>query len=122
MYVKDELSYDSFFKDADHIFQVNMTVTDKGVTNTTGGNTAPRVTPTMLSMYPEIESYARVYRPGDVMVHYEENARAENHFTERRVWAVDSNFLEVFNYPFLQGDAASCFAKTQCSCNNRSNS
>ncbi len=111
MYVKDELSYDSFFKDADHIFQVNMTVTDKGVTNTTGGNTAPRVTPTMLSMYPEIESYARVYRPGDVMVHYEENARAENHFTERRVWAVDSNFLEVFNYPFLQGDAASCLQR-----------
>src|ERR1700759_3028057 len=70
MYVKDELSYDKFFTNADHIFQVNMTVTDKGVTNTTGGNTAPKVAPTMLSMYPEIESYARIYRPGDVMVRY----------------------------------------------------
>ncbi len=111
MYVQDEITYDKFFKDADHIFQVNMTVTDKGVTNTTGGNTAPRVTPTMLSMYPEIESYARIYRPGDVMVRYEENAKAENYFTEHRVWAVDSNFLEVFNYPFLQGDATSCLQK-----------
>ena len=64
MYVKDELSYDTFFADANHIFQVNMTFTDnKGVTSTTGGNTAPAVTPTMLNMYPEIESYARIYRP-----------------------------------------------------------
>jgi putative ABC transport system permease protein len=111
MDVKDELSYDKFFKNTDHIFQVNMTFTDKGVASTTGGNTAPAVTPTMLSMYPEIESYARIYRPGDVMVRYEENARAENYFTERRVWAVDSNFLQVFNYSFLQGDAASCLQR-----------
>ncbi|HEX5153757.1 MAG TPA: ABC transporter permease [Parafilimonas sp.] len=112
MYVKDELSYDKFFADANHIFQVNMTFTDdKAVTSTTGGNTAPAVTPTMLNMYPEIESYARIYRPGDVMVRYEENARAENYFTERRVWAVDSNFLQLFNYPFLKGDAASCLQK-----------
>jgi len=94
MYVKDELSYDTFFADANHIFQVNMTFTDnKGVTSTTGGNTAPAVTPTMLNMYPEIESYARIYRPGDVMVRYEENARAESYFTEQRVWGVDSKFF-----------------------------
>ena len=111
MYVKDDLSYDKFFAGADHIFQVNMTISDKGVASTTGGNTAPAVTPTMLSMYPEIESYARIYRPGDVMVRYEENAKAENYFTEHHVWAVDSNFLEVFNYPFLQGDATSCLQK-----------
>jgi len=94
MYVKDELSYDTFFADANHIFQVNMTFTDnKGVASTTGGNTAPAVTPTMLNMYPEIESYARIYRPGDVMVRYEENARAESYFTEQRVWGVDSKFF-----------------------------
>ena len=28
MYVQDELGYDKFFKDADHIFQVNMTGMD----------------------------------------------------------------------------------------------
>src|ERR1700733_10567811 len=62
LYVKDELSYDKFFTDADHIYQVNMTFTDKGITSTTGGNTAPAVTPTMQNMFPEIESYARIYR------------------------------------------------------------
>jgi putative ABC transport system permease protein len=111
MYVKDELGYDNFLPGVDHIFQVNMTTTDKGITSTTGGNTAPAVTPTMLNMYPEIESYSRIYRPGDVMVRYEENATTENYFTEHRIWAVDSNFLEVFKYPFLQGDATSCLEK-----------
>src|ERR1700753_1599381 len=108
LYVKDELGYDKFFKDADHIFQVNMTTTDKGIISTTGGNTAPAVTTTMQSMYPEIESYARIYRPGDVLVRYEENDRTQTYFTERRLWAVDSNFLQIFDYTFLQGNAQNC--------------
>ena len=72
MYVQDELSYDTFFKDADHIFQVNMTAMNNGVESTTGGNTAPKVGPTLVNSFPEIESYARIYRPGDVLVRYEE--------------------------------------------------
>lgn len=31
MYVRDELSYDKFFANADHLFQLNMTITDNGV-------------------------------------------------------------------------------------------
>jgi putative ABC transport system permease protein len=111
MYVTDELSYDKFFTDVDHIFQVNMTFTDNGVQNTTGGNTAPAVGPTMVNLYPEIESYVRIYRPGDVLVRYDENAKAESFFTEKNVMAVDSNFLQVFDYAFLQGDAANCLQK-----------
>ena len=61
---RDELSYDRFFANADHLFQVNMTVADNGgPESTTGGNTAPAVGPALKDMYPEVESYARVYRP-----------------------------------------------------------
>jgi putative ABC transport system permease protein len=108
LYIRDELKYDSFFHQADHIFQVNMVITDKGVRSMAGGNTAPAVTPAMLSMYPEVESYARIYRPGDVMVRYEENNLTQTYFTEQRLWAVDSNFLQIFDYPFLQGNAQTC--------------
>ena len=111
MYVQDELKYDKFFTGADHIFQVNMTETDNGVLSTTGGNTAPAVGPALKSLYPEVESYARIYRPGDVMVRYDEEAKNESFFTEKHIMAVDSNFLQVFNYVFLQGDAASCLQK-----------
>ncbi|MGC4038808.1 MAG: ABC transporter permease [Chitinophagaceae bacterium] len=108
LYIRDEFQYDKFFHNVDHIFQVNMYATDKGVLSATGGNTAPAVTPTMQSMYPEIESYTRIYRPGDVLVRYEANPSAKSYFTEPHVWGVDSNFLQIFNYPLLEGNAGNC--------------
>lgn len=111
MYVQDEMGYDKFFRDSDHVFQVNMTTMDNGVESTTGGNTAPAVGPALVAEYPEVEAYARIYRPGDVLVRYKEDNKAENFFTERQVMAVDSNFLQVFNYNLLQGDAANCLQK-----------
>jgi len=108
LYVRDELGYDRFLREANHIFQVNMTTMDNGVLNTTGGNTAPAVGPALASTYPEIESYIRIYRPGDVTVRYQAVAGTANFFTEGQVLAVDSNFLQVFSYPVIQGDPASC--------------
>ncbi len=111
MYVKDEMSYDKFFANADHIFQLNMTTMDNGTEATTGGNTAPAVGPTLKEMYPEVESYARVYRPGDVVVRYDGSGKTENFYSEKNILAVDSNFLQIFNYQLLQGDAAACLQR-----------
>jgi putative ABC transport system permease protein len=111
LYVRDERSYDKFLGGTDHIFQVDITTMDNGVESTTGGNTAPAVGPALVTSYPEIESCVRIYRPGDVTVRYEEKGKAENYSTEKRVLAVDSNFLQVFQYPILQGDAATCLEK-----------
>ena len=107
IYVRDELSYDTFFRDANNLYQVNMTGTDNGVQFSTG-NTAPAVGPTMHSLYPEIESYSRVYRPGDVLVRNEDGLKTGSYYTEKRILGVDSNFLQLFNYQILKGDAASC--------------
>ena len=112
MYVQDELSYDKFFKDPDHIFQVNMTTMNNGVESTTGGNTAPAVGPTLANSYPEIENYIRIYHPGDVLVRNEQNGQKENYFTEKKVIAVDSDFLQVFNYALLEGDATTCLQQS----------
>lgn len=111
IYVRDELSYDKFFAGADHIFQVNMTTMNNGVEETTGGNTAPKVGPTLVSSFPEIESYIRIYRPGDVLVRSEENGKVENYFSEKNLLGVDSNFLQVFNYKLQQGNAITCLQK-----------
>jgi putative ABC transport system permease protein len=111
LYVRDELSYDKFLRGANHIFQVNMTTMNNGVESTTGGNTAPAVGPALVTSYPEIESCVRIYRPEDITVRYQEKEKAENYSTEKRVLAVDSNFLQVFEYPALQGDPATCLGK-----------
>jgi putative ABC transport system permease protein len=110
LYVRDELSYDRFFANADRLFQVNMTFTDNGVTGTTGGNTAPAVGPTLKNMYPEVAAYSRVYRPGDVVVRYG-GAGTESFYSEKNILAVDSTFLQLFNFKLLQGDAAGCLQK-----------
>ena len=107
LYIRDELKYDRFFTGVQRIFQVNMLGTDNGVQATTG-NTAPAVGPTMASSFPEIASYVRIYRPGDIMVRYEEIERPPAYFTEKQIMAVDSNFLQVFNYPLLEGDVMRC--------------
>ena len=111
LYIKDELSYDRFFAHADHLFQVNMTFTDNGVEGTTGGNTAPAVGPTLQSMYPEVESFIRVYRPGDITVRYDEPGKQESFYSEKNILGVDSNFLRVFDYRLVEGDAAACLQK-----------
>ena len=112
MYVRDELSYDRFFANADHLFQVNMTVADNGVENTTGGNTAPAVGPSLKDMYPEVESYARVYRPADLVVRYDGAVRGEQFYSEKNILGVDSGFLRIFNYQLSRGNAAVCLQKT----------
>src|SRR5215510_1808233 len=59
---------------------------------------------------PEIESYARFYKPSDIVVRYEENGRSE-FFTEKNVLAVDSNFLQFFGFKILEGDASTALMK-----------
>lgn len=109
-YVQDEFKYDRFLKNADRIFQVNMIGSENG-TDFPTGNTGAAIGPTMVSEYPEIESYVRIYRPGDKMVRHELGKDKENFFTETRVLAVDSNFLMVFDYPMKEGDARTCLDK-----------
>src|SRR5882672_5685236 len=65
-YVQDELSYDRFFKNADRIFEVNLDG-KMGGEEGINGNTPPPVGESLMKTFPEIESYARIFRPGDVL-------------------------------------------------------
>ena len=107
LYVQDELRYDSFIKDANRIYQVNIDGKMGGEEILTG-NTPPPVGAALMKSFPEIKTYTRIFRPGDVIVRSETKNQPENYFTETTVFAVDSNFLEVFNYEILKGDPATC--------------
>lgn len=105
LYVQDELKYDLFFKDADRIYQVNLDANMGGEEFLTS-NTPPPAGQALVNAFPEIETYTRIYRPGDVVFRTEENKQSENFFTEKKVLGVDSNFLQVFDYKLLKGAAA----------------
>src|SRR5579862_45490 len=107
LYVGDEMKYDKFFKNANRIYQVDMDVMMGGQ----GGvisNTPPTVGPTLQKSFPEIEAYTRFYVMGNEVISNDARSKAQNHFTEKKILAVDSNFLQVFDYAIEEGDAKSC--------------
>ena len=109
IYIRNELRYDKFHKDADRIFQVVLNGNMSGQ-EFWGGNTAPPVGAALTNNIPEIESYTRFYKPNDIVVRYEENGRSA-FFTEKNILAVDSNFLQLFGFKMLEGDAATALMK-----------
>src|SRR4051794_7200063 len=84
-YVQDELEYDTSFKDAKRIYQVNLNGIFAGNEFTTDA-TPPPVGKALTTAFPEVETYARVYRPGDQVVRHEEGKQVQS-FTETKILA-----------------------------------
>lgn len=106
LFVTDELSYDRFFKDADQVYRVNING-KMGGGEFYAGYTPPPAGATLVDNFPEIESYTRIYRPGVDVLEYKSSAEKQV-FNEKKIYAVDSNFLEVLSYPLQKGDAKTC--------------
>ena len=107
LYVQDELKYDRFLKNANRIYQVYL----DGMMGGQGGllsNTPPAVGPALQKSFPEIEAYTRFYVMGSEVISNDANSKTQNHFTEKKFLAVDSNFLQVFDFAMKDGDAKSC--------------
>lgn len=110
LYVQDELRYDKGFKMSDRIYQVTLNGNFGGQEFNTS-NTPPPVSIDMHTTFPEVEDYTRVFRMGNIAIHNADPALTGRPFTEKNLWAVDSNFLQVFDYPLLEGDPVSCLKK-----------
>lgn len=108
MYVKDELSYDRFFKQANRIYRVN-THEKMGNDEFTAGHTPPPVGAALVNNFPEIESYTRIFKSGDEIIHFVQNGQKSS-ITEKNMLSVDSNFLQFFSYPIIEGNRATCLS------------
>ncbi|PHQ29912.1 ABC transporter permease [Leeuwenhoekiella nanhaiensis] len=106
LYIQNELSYDTAFKDADRVYRVNMKG-KMGDNSFYAGYTPPPAGEALVSNFPEIESATRIYQPYNTTVAYT-NGETPKAFSESEILAVDPNFLEVLSYPLLKGDAATC--------------
>jgi putative ABC transport system permease protein len=110
LYVRDERGYDRFFKNAGRIYQVDMDALMGGQ----GGllsNTPPSVGPALQKTFPEIEAYTRFYVMGNEVISNSAKDKTRKLFTEKHLLAVDSNFLELFDFAFKKGDAGTCLQK-----------
>lgn len=108
LFVQDERKFDRFFTKADRTYQVNLDAVMGGDAAYVS-NTPPAVGPALLRSFPEIETYTRFYVMGKEVISNDASAKEARHFTENKFLAVDSNFLQVFDYAIKEGNAATCF-------------
>lgn len=98
LYVKNDLSYDKYHKNAENIYRVEFSTTREGVTNHLAQSQA-LLGPTLKNEYPEIKKLSRIYFSERSLV----KVGDKNNFEDRISYA-DSSFFEIFSYQAIAGD------------------
>src|SRR5215210_534986 len=106
LFVKDELSYDRFHKDADNVFRIVKDFVNDDGSKIPDATTPAALAPAMQKEIPEVVSITRV-RPNwgrSYLIKYKDKK-----ITDEKLYGVDSSFFDVFTFPFVKGDAKNAF-------------
>ncbi|MEQ8414296.1 MAG: ABC transporter permease [Imperialibacter sp.] len=102
LWVQLELSYDKFNANSSDIYRI---VVDAG--NGFKAATNPAGMPEGLAAeIPEVKSFVRLFYSGESLMEV-----GDTKFEEKRLYLADSNFLEVFTYPLIEGDRKTALAE-----------
>jgi len=110
LYIQDELKYDNMFANVNRIYQVNLDGNFGGQAFY-ANSTPPPVGAALQKNFPEIKAFTRMFFAGNQVVSNDLSSKTQNHFAEKALFGVDSNYLQVFNYPLKEGNAATCLQK-----------
>ncbi len=106
LWVTDELSYDTFHKDYERIYQVGLHGKISGQDIRTS-STCPPMAHALVSEIPEVESATRLMPFfGSPAFKFEDKV-----FAEERVFYVDSNFFQFFTFNLLKGDPSTALTE-----------
>jgi len=103
LYVKDEVSFDRFHKNVNHIYRIAKKTTH-GENGTTGFLQGARFSQNV----PGIKSFVRVQGGAEDI---KKGTEVEE---QGGVLHVDSNFFSVFTFPLLSGNPATCLTEPHC--------
>jgi putative ABC transport system permease protein len=103
-YVYFEMSYDRFHSNAENIYRLTVTSKSGGDLNSSAYS-GFALGPSGKEMIPEIEQFVRIQPQVERMV--VSNKQDNLHYQENRSWYVDSNFLQLFDFPLIYGDPRS---------------
>jgi putative ABC transport system permease protein len=106
LYVQHEVSYDRFHANADRIYRINQTFIWGENDDHLFSSTGPGVAYALDAEIPEVEQVTRVHPTGNFLVSYTDAKHEAHAFDESKILAVDSNFLSVFTFPLVKGNAA----------------
>jgi putative ABC transport system permease protein len=104
LYVQDEFSYDRYLPGYDRIIRIQpVATTSDGAEE--WATSEGFLVPAIASMYPEVESGARILRNDNEVVFRLDSTV----FAQDGVIAADSTFFNVFPFTFIYGDPATAF-------------
>jgi putative ABC transport system permease protein len=109
LYIHNELSYDSYHKNASRLYQVGTTFVKTGKDDDHTANTPAPLVRTMQQEFPEIESGARLmglFAEDKTLIQYTRREGDVRSFYETKGYLADSNFFKILSYKFIQGNAA----------------
>jgi putative ABC transport system permease protein len=102
LYVKNELSYDAYHKDADRIYRLAvhrvLSIGEHWFVQTP----AP-LGPELKRSYPQVEQAVRVVPPYENATHVLV-VKGEKRYFENRIWFADEDIFALFRMPFIQGN------------------
>jgi len=99
LYVRDEMSYDRFHKNATQLYRLTTTITSPGGVRQTVGTTGQVQGPAFKEAIPEISDYLRIWGINAI------NMSGNNKSLPVNTLYVDENFFRLFSFPLLQGTA-----------------
>src|SRR5665213_720723 len=100
LYVKDEVSFDKFHKNVNHIYRIVSKNKHNGA-EYKSGNTGFLQGPRFAQNVPGIQSFVRVQSGA-------EDIKTGTEIQSQDLLYVDSSFFTIFSFPLLSGDAKAC--------------
>lgn len=113
-YVDFENSYDSFHKNPETLYRVQLNQYLNNELMISSAENYPGVGPAMVNDIPGVESYARLYNMGyknNIVITYEDAPGQPVKFKHRKFLYADSAFLPMFGYAMRHGDPVTALAK-----------
>jgi putative ABC transport system permease protein len=109
LYVRHEFSYDRFHPHAERVYRINQTFIWGENSDNQFSSTGPGVAYAVKEEIAEVELMTSIHTPGNFIISYTNKENEVIAFEEERVFAADTNFFKMFNFPVIKGNAASAF-------------
>ncbi|MDQ3845438.1 MAG: ABC transporter permease, partial [Bacteroidota bacterium] len=109
LYLYNELSYDTYHKNIDRLYQLGTTFMKKGEKGERTPNTPAPMAQAMKQEFPEVADAARImalFAEDKTLLRYNEENGVSKSFYETKGYMADSNFFTLFTYHFVEGNAA----------------
>ncbi len=110
VYIHHESNYDVHYANKERIFRINQPDI-WGDWDAISSTTGPNVATAIKEDIPDFEEVTRILTMGSRIIKTTGSEQNFDAFKENEFYAVEENFLEVFNFDLLQGDPATMFQK-----------